>query len=306
MNRWGKAILAIACTILIGSGYWYHLVSSYESELGTENTFVLFDDESTVSNGTNDSLFAMEFDRGSDQLEWAFTTISLTQGDNVYDCTLGGLTSTHQQSGKVQTKLNADGQTFTISVDATSESSFTKFTLGNMTESTTSDFSLRFSKTDIFLGEQMSWLLVEDIDFQQLNEVPTGNFSNDTSARLEWYEYDLSTHRVEPHDQIYILDDGSTIYKLQFLNYYNEDDESRHITFLVSWLSGEPNAAISDPNLVQTSPCIIIDDDLTWSPSESIEIRENGFQICPISCQLQVAVTYENTEVKGVASIDLD
>ena len=306
MNRWGKAILAIACTILIGSGYWYHLVSSYESELGTENTFVLFDDESTVSNGTNDSLFAMEFDSGSDQLEWAFTTISLTQGDNVYDCTLGGLTSTHQQSGKVQTKLNADGQTFTISVDATSESSFTKFTLGNMTESTTSDFSLRFSKTDIFLGEQMSWLLVEDIDFQQLNEVPTGNFSNDTSARLEWYEYDLSTHRVEPHDQIYILDDGSTIYKLQFLNYYNEDDESRHITFLVSWLSGEPNAAISDPNLVQTSPCIIIDDDLTWSPSESIEIRENGFQICPISCQLQVAVTYENTEVKGVASIDLD
>ena len=306
MNRWGKAILAIACTILIGSGYWYHLVSSYESELGTENTFVLFDDESTVSNGTNDSLFAMEFDSGSDQLEWAFTTISLTQGDNVYDCTLGGLTSTHQQSGKVQTKLNADGQTFTILVDATSESSFTKFTLGNMTESTTSDFSLRFSKTDIFLGEQMSWLLVEDIDFQQLNEVPTGNFSNDTSARLEWYEYDLSTHRVEPHDQIYILDDGSTIYKLQFLNYYNEDDEARHITFLVSWLSGEPNAAISDPNLVQTSPCIIIDDDLTWSPSESIEIRENGFQICPISCQLQVAVTYENTEVKGVASIDLD
>ena len=306
MNRWGKAILAIACTILIGSGYWYHLVSSYESELGTENTFVLFDDESTVTNGTNDSLFAMEFDSGSDQLEWAFTTISLTQGGNVYDCTLGGLTSVQQQSGKVQTKLNADGQPFTISVDATSESSFTKFTLGNMTESTTSDFSLRFSKTDIFLGEQMSWLLVEDIDFQQLNEVPTGNFSNDTSARLEWYEYDLSTHRVEPHDQSYILDDGSTIYKLQFLNYYNEDDESRHITFLVSWLSGEPNAAISDPNLVQTSPCIIIDDDLTWSPSESIEIRENGFQICPISCQLQVAVTYENIEVKGAKSIDLD
>ena len=306
MNRWGKAILAIACTILIGAGYWYHLVSSYESELGTENTFVLFDDESTVSNGTNDSLFAMEFDRGSDQLEWAFTTISLTQGDNVYDCTLGGLTSVQQQSGKVQTKLNADGQTFTVSVDATSESTFTKFTLGNMSESTTSDFSLRFSKTDIFLGEQMSWLLVEDIDFQQLNEVPTGNFSNDTSARLEWYEYDLSTHRVEPHDQIYILDDGSTIYKLQFLNYYNEDDESRHITFLVSWLSGEPNAAISDPNLVQTSPCIIIDDDLTWSPSESIEIHENGFQICQINCQLQIAVTYENTEVKGAKSIDLD
>ena len=175
-----------------------------------------------------------------------------------------------------------------------------------MTESTTSDFSLRFSKTDIFLGEHMSWLIVEDTEFQQLNEVPTGNFSNDTSARLEWYEYDLSTHRVEPHNQIYIFDDGSTIYKLQFLNYYNEDDESRHITFLVSWLSGEPNAAISDPNLVQTSPCIIIDDDLTWSPSESIEIRENGFQICQFNCQLQVAVTYENTEVKGVASIDLD
>ena len=306
MNRWMKVILVIACATLIGLGYWYHLVSSYESELGTENTFVLFDDESTVSNGTNDSLFAMEFDSGSDQLEWAFTTISLTQGENVYDCTLGGLTSIQQQSGKVQTKLNADGQTFTISVDATSESSFTKFSLGNMTESSSTEHSLRFSKTDIFLAEHVSWFVVEDVEFQQLNEVPTGNFSNDTSARLEWYGYDLSTHRVEPLNQVYIIDDGSTIYKMQFLNYYNEDDESRHITFLVSWLSGEPNAAISDPNLVQTSPCIIIDDDLTWSPSESIGIHENGIQICEYSCQLQITVTYENTEVKGVQSIDLD
>ena len=91
MNRWGKVIVAIACATMIGLGYWYHIVSSYESELGTGNTFVLFDNESNVSNGTNDSLFTMEFDSGSDQLEWAFTTISLTQGNDVYDCTLGGL-----------------------------------------------------------------------------------------------------------------------------------------------------------------------------------------------------------------------
>ena len=306
MKNSKKTILAIICATIIGSGYWYYLVSSYESELGTSNTFVGIDDESSVSNGTNDRLLSIGFDSGEDQLEWAFTSITLSQGEEEYDCTLGGLSSIHQQPGLVQTKLNADGQTFTMLVDATSESSFTKISLSNMTESNASDFSLRFSKTDIFLSDDLSWLLVEDVEFNQLTEVPTGNFSNDTSTRLEWYEYDISTHRVEPLKQIYIIDDGSTIYKIQFVNYYNEADESRHITYLVSRLAGDPIPAISDPNLVQASPCIIIDDDLFWSPSETIEIQENGFSICQSSCQLKIAVTYENTKVTGTESIDLN
>ena len=91
MKNSKKTILAIICATIIGSGYWYYLVSSYESELGTSNTFVGIDDESSVSNGTNDRLLSIGFDSGEDQLEWAFTSITLSQGEEEYDCTLGGL-----------------------------------------------------------------------------------------------------------------------------------------------------------------------------------------------------------------------
>ena len=305
MNRWKKVLVAIVCATILGSGYWYHLVTSYESELGTTNTFVIRDAESSVSNATNDSLLFLEFDSGFDQLEWTYTTVSISQGSNVHDCTLGGLTSVQQQSGKVQSKLNADSQTFTLLVDATSETSFTKFSLDTMSESTTSNFSLRFSKTDIFLADHLSWFVVEDIEYNQLSEVPEGNVSDENSDGLNWYEYDISTHRVESLDQIYIVDDGSTIYKIQFLSYYNQEDESRHITFIASWLAGDSIAAINDPNLVKISPCIIVDDNLVWSLSESILIYENGYQICQFSCQLEVVVRFENVKVKGDKSIEL-
>ncbi len=305
MDSWKKVLIATLCAVILGSGYWYYLVSSYESDLGTSNTFAVEDDEAAVSNGTTDHLLSLEFDSGNEQLDWAFTTVTLIDETNEYDCTLGGLSSVPQDTGKVQAKLNADGQTFTLVVDATSESNFTTISLGNMVETVSSNFSLQFSKTDIFLGDNLSWMLVENIEFNQLTEIPAGNFSNDTSARLEWYEYDISTHRVEPLNQVYIIDEGSTTYKIQFLNYYNQDDDSRHVTLIVSWLSGEPIPAIDNPNLIQTSPCIIVDDDLVWSPSEVIRIHENGYSICESNCHLNITVTFENIKVKGAESIQL-
>jgi len=305
LNNWKKVIGAIICAVILGSGYWYYLVSTYESDLGTNNTFVVEDVETNLSNGTHDRLLSLEFDSGGDHLDWAFTTVTLSEGTNEYDCTVGGLSSVSQESGAVQTKLNADGQTFTLMVDATSESTFTKISLSNMTETDSPDFSLRFSKTDIFLGDSMSWLVVENTDFSQLTEIPAENFSNETSERLEWYEYDLSTHRVNPFNQVYLINDGSSIYKMQFLNYYNQADESRHVTLIASWLAGESIPAISDPNLVQTSPCIIIDDDSIWSPSEAIHIEENGYSICDSNCQLNITVTFENIRVKGTEIIHL-
>ena len=306
MTSWKKVLIAIICATILSFGYWYYLVSSYESDLGTSNTFAVEDGESTMSNGTTDHLLSLEFDSGNEHLDWAFTTITLADDINEYDCTLGGLSSVSQEPGNVQTKLNADGLTFTLVIDATSESNFTTISLGNMNETISPDFSLRLSKTDIFLGNNLSWMLVEDIEFNQLTEIPAGNFSNDTSARLEWYEYDLSTHRVEPLNQVYIIDEGTTTYKVQFLNYYNQDDDSRHVTLIVSWLSGESVPAIDNPNLIQTSPCIIIDDDLVWSPSEIIQIHENEYSICESTCRLYITVTFENIKVEGAEKIQLD
>jgi len=278
-------------------------VTSYESELGTDNTFVINDADSSVSGATNDSLLTLEFNQGQEELEWAFTTITVSKGTNEFDCTLGGVTSVQQQGGKVNTRLNADGQTFTISVDATSESSFTKFSLNSMGEDTGNNFSMRFSKTDIYFADHLSWFIVKETEYSSLTTLPEGNFSDDDSEKLDWYEYDISTHRVEALDQIYIVDDGSTIYKIQFISYYNQEDESRHVTFIVARLTGGDIAAIFDENLVQSSPCIIIDDNQIWSPSESIYIKENGFQICENICELEIFLTYENVKVKGTKYI---
>ncbi|MEE2747870.1 MAG: hypothetical protein VX473_05325 [Candidatus Thermoplasmatota archaeon] len=306
MSNWKKIVGAVVCLLIIGSGYWFYLVSSFESDLGSSNTFVVEDDNSPLSNGTNDSLLTIGFDSGSDDLEWAFTTITLDDGSNEYDCTLGGISSTLQKEGNIQSNLNADGQTFTILVDATSETSFTKLFLPEMSETESTNFTLRFSKTDIYLGENVSWTSVDNVEFNQLTEIPTDNFSDDTSERLDWYDYDLSTHRVEPKDRIYILNLYQTTYKIQFLSYYNQADESRHVTMIVSWLDGDPIPAFSNPDLVQSSPCIIIDEDLIWSSDEIILINENGIDICKSNCLLNITVTFENVGLKGTASIDLE
>ena len=163
-----------------------------------------------------------------------------------------------------------------------------------------------FSKTDIYLGDNISWMSVDDIEFNELMDVPEGNFSTDTSARLDWYDYDISTHRVEPIDRLFLVSEGQTVYKIQFINYYNEVDESRHVTFIATLLAGEQIPAINDPNLVQSSPCIITDDDSIWSHDEIIHIQENGVDICASSCTLKIIVTYENIEVKGTESISID
>ena len=306
MANWKTVCLTILAVSLLGAGYWYYLVLSFESDIGTNNTIVFEDDASSVSNSTNDSLLSISFDRGSDDLAWSYTSVTIDDGATTFDCTLGGLSSIGEQSGKIYSNLNADGQTFTVLVDATSETSFTQMSLSMMSETESTNFSMRFSKTDIYLGQNVSWMSLDDVEFNELNDVPEGNFSNDTSERLDWYDYDISTHRVEPKDRLYLVREGQTVFKIQFLNYYNEDDESRHVTFIATLLAGEQIPAINDPNLVQSSPCIITDDDSIWSHDEIIHLQENGVDICASSCNLNITVTFENIEVKGTDSIGIE
>ncbi len=148
MNR-KHVVIAILMAAILGGVYWYHLVASFESSVGTNNSFTVHDNEEILSNETDDSLLSLEFDSGTDNLEWSFTTIMLDDGQSQFDCTLGGLSSKAQVDGKVQTNLNADGRTFTVSIDATSEETYTGFSLSSMSESTNENFSLRFSKTEI-------------------------------------------------------------------------------------------------------------------------------------------------------------
>jgi hypothetical protein len=306
MTHWKKALLAVLLAILLGAGYWYYLVASYDSGLGTENSFVAHDSNPNLSNSTNDSLLSMSFDFGEDELEWAFTTVTLSDGEQNFDCTVSGLSSIPQENEKIKTKLNADGKTFTISIDSTSETSYTKMSLYSMNELDSSNHSIRFSKTDIFLGANISWMSIDGISFADLHEIPNENFSNDTSSQLDWYDYDLSTHRIEPKDRIFVINDIETTYKIQFLSYYNEQDESRYITMVASWLDGAPIPAINDSELVKSSPCIIIDENHVWESDETIFIQENNFDICHSSCALTIIVTFEDINVEGTSRVDLD
>jgi hypothetical protein len=75
---------------------------------------------------------------------------------------------------------------------------------------------------------------------------------------------------------------------------------------IVSWFGNQSIPAINNPDLVQASPCIIIDNDDFWSFNETIQIQENGIDICQTTCRLDITIVYNNIEVKGAESIQLN
>ena len=97
-----------------------------------------------------------------------------------------------------------------------------------------------------------------------------------------------------------MLVQDDVIYKLQFLSYYNEDDESRFPTMLISALNKTEYPALNDPNLVIPSPCLIESDDDTfsyWNATESITLIENGVDICSSTCSFEITILFETIGV---------
>ena len=159
---------------------------------------------------------------------------------------------------------------------------------------------MRFSKTDIFLSEGVQWAFVEG---KNLGEITSANasWSNDTDDSLDWYTYDMAVHRVNPNEGTYLLLEDGIIYKLEILSYYNEDDESRFPTMLVSALNKTEYPALSDPNLIIPSPCLIEPNDDTfshWNSTETVTLLENGIDICSGECTFEVNILFETAKVK--------
>jgi len=306
MVVWKRILSLVIVATILGGGYWYYLVASYESEVGTNNTYSATDGELETSNSTEDELFSLIFDSGKDELDWAFTTMTLSDQSGEYGCTTGGLTSISQGYGNIETKLNADGQTFTLFVDATSEDTYTYLDISSMLETESSNYSMKFSSTNIFLGDNVLGLVVNDVEFSDLTNVPNGSFDENSEEKLDWYDYDISTHRVQAKNQIYILNDGNSTFKIQLLNYYNNADEPRHITVMIAQLGGEPIMALNNPSLIQESPCIISDNNTNWSPGEKISIYENGVDICNGSCILEISIHFEGVIMKGTSTVEIE
>ena len=297
------AFSAIILLLLIG-GIWYFLITSYTPELTTENEVELVDSQAELSESENDLLYQASFSYGQDNLEWSKVSMSILVGDQTFDCTKSGLTSDLSYDSPVQSKLNADGGSFTVEVNADTED-FISIDFDNMQQTNASSYDMKFSKTDIFLGEALTGMALNE-DFEDVDAVPSIEFDENSESRLEWYDYDLSVHRVIPKDLTYVVNDSNVFYKLQFISYYNSDDESRFISFIISNLGEGEFPAINNENLIKAAPCLITSGNGSiWQHNETISVSENGFDICSNSCTIGVEIRYLNQIIKGMKEIEL-
>ena len=298
--NWKKLAAAAAITVVVVAAVWTYLITTYESELGTSNV-ILIDTESSISDNRQDnSLVELSFDDDAEDLAWSSLEINLIIEETKYGCSFGAQSNSASLDGKVIPKLGADGSTFTTEIDATDSESYTHFDLPGQLESNITDYWMKFSSTDIYLSEGISWTFIEGAELSEVNEVPE-DLSNETSERLEWYTYDMSVHRVNPNDGVYVFVKDELAFKVNFLTYYNEQDENRYPTMQIAAIGESDFPALNDPDLVVPSPCKIVSDDIDndyWNANETIQLFENQINLCNGPCSIKILVYYETIDVE--------
>ena len=302
-----KIGIGVLAVILLVGGIWGFMISSYDDDLGTNNEFSAKDSVKNLTTEKNNSLFDLSFSKADESLEWSKLRISIDNGTERMDCSKGNFTSNDIGKSKVSPKLSSDSITFTVIIDATSEDEFTYLDMFNLVESNSSNFNLRFSKTDIFLSDNTTGTIIQDKSFEELIDIPEQEFTESSDERLDWYDYKLSTHRVEPEDKIYVIKVNDDYFKIKFTSYYNKDDEARYVSFMIGALGNTEFPALSNPLLVSPAKCTIIEMSKSdfWEENEMLEIYENDFDICNVTCSIKIFITYENISVKGTEVVTL-
>ena len=302
-----KIGIGVLAVILLVGGIWGFMISSYDEDLGTNNEFSAKDSVKNLTTEKNNSLFDLSFSKADESLEWSKLRISIDNGTERMDCSKGNFTSNDIGKSKVSPKLSSDSITFTVIIDATSEDEFTYLDMFNLVESNSSNFNLRFSKTDIFLSDNTTGTIIQDKSFEELIDIPEQEFTESSDERLDWYDYKLSTHRVEPEDKIYVIKVNDDYFKIKFTSYYNKDDEARYVSFMIGALGNTEFPALSNPLLVSPAKCTIIEMSKSdfWEENEMLEIYENDFDICNVTCSIKIFITYENISVKGTKTVNL-
>lgn len=298
--NWKKLAAAATVTVVVAALVWTYLVATYESELGTTNAILVNSENSVSDNREDNQLVELSFDEGAEDLSWSSLEINLVIEDTIYGCSFGAQSNSTDIDGKVTPRLGADGFTFTTEVDATDSESYTHFDLPGQLESNRSNYWMKFSSTDIYLSDGVYWTFIEGADLSEVSEVPK-DLNNDTSERLDWYTYDMSVHRVNPNDGVYVFVKDELAFKVNFLTYYNEDDENRYPTMQIAAIGESSFPALSDPDLVIPSPCKIVSDDMEidhWNSNETISLLENQINLCSGPCSVKVVVYYETIEVE--------
>lgn len=298
--NWKKLAAAAAVTIVVAAAVWTYLVTTYESELGTTNVILVESQNSVSDNREDNSLMELSFDDEAEDLAWSSLEINLIIEEKRYGCSFGAQSNSISIDGKVNPKLGADGFTFTTEIDATDSESYTHLDLPGQLETNGSDYWMKFSSTDIYLSDGVNWTFIEGADLSEVSEVPE-ELNNDTSDRLEWYTYDMSVHRVNPNDGVYVFAKDDLAFKVNFLTYYNEKDENRYPTMQIAAIGDSDFPALDDPELVVPSPCKIVSDDIDkdyWNSNETIQLLENQINLCDGTCSIEIEVYYETIEVE--------
>jgi hypothetical protein len=298
--NWKQIVAGTVALLLVAAAIWVYLVASYESGLGTSNTVLVSDSNSSTNNSNDNKLLELSFDTGAEDLLWASLGIELEIEGAMHTCSFGVQSNPDQSGELISTNLGADGLTFTTVVNATDDEKFTFLDIGEQIEGNESNYWMKFSSTDIFLADGVKWLFLGDVDFKEVIEIPSNNLSNNTEDSLDWYTYDLSVHRIDPNDGVYVVEKNDMWFKINFLSYYNSDDESRFPAMQIAALNVSVFPALNNSDLVVPSPCIILTEDSDidyWNANETIILAENGINLCGQSCDINVKIKFETTPV---------
>ena len=299
--NWKKLAATITVLIVVVAAFWFYLVSSYESELGTSNVVQIETIDSQSDASMDNYLAKLSFADDAEDLLWSSIEITLFIEDKPNSCSFGSQSNSEQLDGNISSKLSADGSTFTTVVDATDTESFSYLDVSQQLEVNESQYWMKFSSTDVFFGENIRWTFLEGVEFSEVEIVAENELSNDTENRLEWYEYDLSVHRVNPNDGTYLIEKEDSWFKIKFLTYYNSEDESRYPTMQIAAVGNTSFPALQNPDLVVPSPCMIISDDVEsdyWDSEETIILIENGVNLCDGKCSIKLEIKFETIAVE--------
>ena len=263
---------------------------------------MLIETSDSQSDASMDNYLAqLSFADDAEDLLWSSIEITLFIDDKPNSCSFGSQSNSEQLDGNISSKLSADGSTFTTVVDATDAESFSYLDISQQLEVNESKYWMKFSSTDVFFGENIRWTFLEGVEFSEVEIVAENELSNDTENRLEWYEYDLSVHRVNPNDGTYLIEKEDSWFKIKFLTYYNSEDESRYPTMQIAAVGNTSFPALQNPDLVVPSPCMIISDEVEsdyWDSEETIILIENGVNLCDGKCSIKLEIKFETIAVE--------
>lgn len=292
------ALMALFMASIVSTGYYLNIVT-YENTLGTQNTLAVNKGVSTES--TDDVLLDLSFAKDGENLSWNSIQLELNVEENSYPCMVGGMSSVAQENGTVQSKLNADGKTFTINIDATIENT-QYIDLHSMSASNITSYSLSVLTTTILLEKNVTGVALEK-DFNDVEFNSSYVLDESSEVKLDWYTYDILNHHIIPDSEVYVIEDRGVWFKVQFLNYYNSDGQQRHYTLIVAPIGNSNIPALTDESMVQVTPCSIIENgDGVWGADEVISLQENGISICEGECTVTVVALFEEKRIAGADS----